>query len=85
LEFACAICTGTDWLWINSDVYPLKPGLNKDFTFDLTAKTYKSAVTDWENTGTLMDMDDVKRVVFRISGPVGFEGTAYIDNIRLVE
>lgn len=83
LTIAFAVCTGDDWYWIESDAFPLPAGKNKDIIFDLTSQAYKHAATGWELTGRLNHMDDVKRLIFKINGPEGLEGSVYIDNIRL--
>jgi hypothetical protein len=85
LEVAMAICSGPTWEWQETPNSPLPPGLNKDITFDLKAGTYKSSLTGWENNGVLLYMEDVKRLVFKILGPPGLEGSVFIDYIRLAQ
>ncbi|MBN2444728.1 MAG: hypothetical protein JXJ04_25455 [Spirochaetales bacterium] len=85
LTFAFAVCTGSTWFWIESESFPLPSGMNKDFIFDVTSKTYKSSLTNWENSTALVDTDDVKRLIFKINGPAGLEGSVFLDNIRRVK
>jgi hypothetical protein len=85
LELAGAICSGSTWEWQESINFPLPAGLNKDITIDLKAGFWKSSLTSWENNGILLYMEDVKRLVFKILGPPGVEGSVFIDFIRLAE
>jgi hypothetical protein len=63
----------------------LHPGQNKDITVDLKAGNFKSSLTAWENNGVLLYMEDVKRLVYKILGPPGVEGSVFIDYIRLTQ
>ncbi len=85
LTIGFAVCTGSDWNWMELAPQPLKPGLNKDIVMNLTAQTYASGLTSWQFTGALQKMQDVKRFVVKINGPVDLESSVFIDNIRLAE
>ncbi|MBN2534992.1 MAG: hypothetical protein JXB88_19075 [Spirochaetales bacterium] len=85
LELAIAVCSGTAWEWQESINFPLPSGQNKDITINLKEGNFKSSLTGWENNGILLYMEDVKRLVFKILGPPGVEGSVFIDYIRLAQ
>jgi hypothetical protein len=78
---AIAICTGTDWYWHESALLPIQPGANS-LAFDLTASTYKTTASNWENTTAIANRQDVKRYVV-ILYPTA-SGTVYLDDFRLL-
>jgi len=80
-----AISTGGDWTWYESRGKTLKPGWNKNVTFDLYNKDFKTGETSWTHTSYLHHKEQVKQVSFNVFGPPGEEtsGCIYLDNIRL--
>ena len=81
LTMTLALMTGNPWIWLETQVVEIKPGLNTDVTFAL--KDFKTEATGWQFTSDLKYANDMHRVVFQFFGQVGLEGDIYIDNIRL--
>lgn len=75
--------TGADGTYYESAQLDLKPGWNKDVTFDLGAMKFKSKASNWNYTVQLADRNDVRRVfvlIYKIRRAKA--ESIYIDNIR---
>jgi len=78
---ALSLSTGEDWYWHASpDVIP--PTDATQINFDLDAKTFKIAATDWQATAHLTDRGDVRRIAILLT--TNKAGSVYIDNLRLL-
>ena len=79
---AVSVSTGETWEWFESAVIPLNEGL-QTVSFDLTAQNYKSAVSNWEMTASLINLDHTQRIAVLI---IPLEpGSVFIDTLRLSE
>ncbi len=83
LQAAMVMKLGDTYDWNESKTTTIKPGWNKDVTFLLKAKTFKNAVTNWQNHAYAEPLNQVKclYIGFISSGPM--KGSAYFDNIRV--
>lgn len=78
---AISVNTGEDWYWYESSAVKLPPDATQ-ITFDIEAKNYGTANSEWQPTEEIANREDVKRLVV-IVYPKN-TGTAYIDNLRLL-
>ncbi len=78
---AAAVSTGPNWDWHEFTQQALTSGWN-DIDIDLTSSTWKSEATNWQYTGTIANLNDVKRLSIGIFSYTT-AGSVYIDNILL--
>lgn len=84
LELAIGLMTGESWAYYESDKKPLKPGWNKDVSFDLAAADFKNKASDWKYEVSLADRDNVGKIFMLIYRPSRMTpDVVYIDNIRI--
>ena len=84
LEVAVGFMTGEGWTYYESNKKSLKPGWNKDISFDLAAADFKNKASDWKYTVSLADRDNTGKVLILLYRPARMSAdTVYIDNIRI--
>lgn len=76
-----AVSTGSGWIWYESLPKNLTVGWNK-ITIDLTANNWKSQATNWQYTGRIVNLNQVKRLSVGIFG-YNNPGSVYLDNVML--
>jgi len=82
LEFALSFSTG-NWTWYESVSVKLKPGWNKDLSFDLLDdRLWKAAESNWAYAIIPQNMHLVQRVSVLFYFKQAFNGAVYIDNLR---
>ncbi|MEA4884877.1 MAG: DUF5060 domain-containing protein [Clostridia bacterium] len=77
-----ALCTGSAWTWQESAPVPAAPGWNTAVSFDLTAPKFKSAASGWQNTATLVDAGEIKRLVIMVFPADSNGGSVFVDRAR---
>lgn len=83
IAVAVGFDTGSGWTYYESNQKAMKQGWNKDVTFDLSATSFKSRVSEWKYTQALADRDDIRRVHILFYRPSKMkEDVVYLDNIR---
>ncbi len=81
IPLAIAVMTTKGDKYFESQALPIKPGQNKDVTFDLTAKRYKSKGTQWKFTGSIAGLKEVTDICFVIYTKK--KATLGLSNLRL--
>ena len=82
LEYALSFSTG-NWTWYESTSVKLKPGWNKDISFDLLDdRLWKAAESNWEYAIIPQNMHLVQRIAVLFYFKQAFKGAVYIDNLR---
>lgn len=76
-----AISTGSTWEWYESITQTINPGWNT-IAFNLKSNTWKSQATNWQNTGAISNLNQVKRLAIGVFG-YNTAGSFYVDNIQL--
>lgn len=76
-----AVSTGSNWDWYESITQSINTGWNT-VAFNLKTNTWKSQATNWQNTGTIANLNQVKRLAIGVFG-YNTSGSFYVDNIRL--
>ena len=77
-----ALASGANWDYAESSSISLKTGWNYDQTFNLQAKTFKSAASGWKNNGAMPDFH-VRRIGFTYApGDIG-KTSITLDRLRL--
>ena len=87
VDVAIALQTGPKWDWFESPPVSLKPGLNRNVRFDLTAKTFKSDRTETlgaglEYTDSLTNVTRLQRISVLIYIGSADQVGVYLDNLR---
>lgn len=65
--------------WYETPLQPLPPGENRDMTFDLLARDFKTQRTRWRHRAAIPSRGNIARVFFLIYTNLG--GTFYLDNV----
>ena len=76
-----AISTGNNWDWYESSAQSINSGWNT-VTFNLKSNTWKSQFTNWQNTGTIFNLNQIKRLAIGVFG-YNTAGSFYVDNVQL--
>jgi len=83
ISVAVALDTSGDWTYYEAPSKPMKKGWNKDVTFDLSLKNFKTRESNWKHTEEVKNLDDVRKIHLMVYRPSKMEvQTVYIDNIR---
>ncbi len=78
------ICTGETWYWHESSTVAIPSGGSKDIVLYFGQEYWKTEASKWVNNTTVSDLDDVKKVDFKIiSNESGNTGKAIITNWSL--
>jgi hypothetical protein len=80
MALAVALVGGDSSRYLETPGVPLKPGLNQNVAFDLKARTFKCAESEWKHNMPLENATAVKQLFFLIYGRGA--GDVYIDNVR---
>lgn len=83
LSAGMVLKTGEAFEWMEANPVNVKPGWNRDVTFYLKSKSFKTALSQWKNSAYATNLEKVKSIYlgFYHNGPL--TGTAYLDNIRV--
>lgn len=82
VRIALAVKTGS-WVYFESDQRLVPKGEVKELRFDLRAKTYKCAASEWAHSSAIQNLDDVKEIQVLIynkdkSGAVWISEMAFV-------
>ncbi len=83
LQAGMVLKTGDTFLWQEANPVSVKPGWNRNVTFYLKTKNFKTADSQWKNTAYAEELDQVKSLFIGFYHNGSLTGSAYFDNVRV--
>ena len=68
LQVGLGICTGPNWYWHESPTTSVPPGKTKDVSISLKDAIWKTEATNWKNTSTIADLNQVMKLDLKVMG-----------------
>ncbi len=85
LGFGVAFIMGKRWVWYESSMAPIHPGLNKDIWVDLAGPTFKTVASHYVNNVYLPRGEKSNTLMLLFYPNVSPKAVVYLDNLRLVK
>lgn len=83
LQADLALTLGDNYQWFESKAFDLKPGWNRDVTFNLKTKNYKNALSEWKYSQLPTPLAKLKKLYIGFYSHSPGKGTIYMDNVRV--
>jgi len=85
VEVSLALQTGPDFVWHESERVKLVPGWNHDVTVQVDGPTWKTVDSNWTNSDTLKNANDLRQVNLLVYPGNPEKGEVFLSRVRTVE
>lgn len=68
LQVGVGICTGSNWYWHECPTISVPAGRSKEVSLDLHDAIWKTEATNWANTDTIADLDQIMKLDIKVMG-----------------